>query len=195
MSFTLPELPFAKDALGTFMSPEGFEYHHGKHHNAYVTKLNGAAEGNDYATMKLEDAIVKSEGERNLAIYNNAAQHWNHSFFWNCMSPKGGGAATGKVAELINRDFGSFDKFKKEFSDKAATLFGSGWAWLVVGENGKLEIMQLSNAGTPMVHGKKAILTIDVWEHAYYIDHRNARPNFIAEFWNYINWDFVNSNL
>ena len=143
MAFTLPELSFAKDALGTFMSSEGFDYHHGKHHNAYVTKLNGAAEGNDYASMNLDDAIMKSESESNLAIYNNAAQHWNHSFFWNCMTPNGGGVPSGKIAELINQTFGSFDNFKEEFSNKAATLFGSGWAWLVVAENGKLEIMQL----------------------------------------------------
>ncbi len=195
MSFILPELPFAKDALGTFITPEGFDYHHGKHHAAYVSKLNAAVENDaTYKELSLDDCIAKSHEDSNLGVFNNAAQHWNHSFFWSCLSPNGGGAATGKITEMIDKDFGSFDKFKAEFENKAATLFGSGWAWLVVSD-GKLEIIQMSNAGTPSVLNKKAVLTIDVWEHAYYIDHRNARPSFISGYWNFVNWDFVNSCL
>lgn len=195
MAFELPELPFEKKDFSSFISVEGFDYHHGKHHAAYVTKLNGAVKGTSYEGLSLEEAIRKSDTENNLAVFNNAAQHWNHSFFWNCFKPNGGGAPTGEMAKLINRDFGSFETFKTEFSNAAATLFGSGWAYLTLNKDEKLEIQKLSNAGTPVVSGDKALMTIDVWEHAYYIDHRNARPNFIDSFWKFVNWDFVNKQL
>lgn len=190
MEHKLPELPWAQDALEPHISKETIEYHYGKHHNAYVTKLNAGIKDTEFADMPLEDIIKKSEG----GIFNNAAQVWNHTFFWNCMGPGKGGAASGKVADMINEKWGSFDKFKEEFSAKAAGNFGSGWTWLIE-DGGKLDIMNTSNADTPMNHGKKALLTIDVWEHAYYIDYRNARPKFIENFWNLVNWDFVNSNL
>jgi len=195
MAHSLPELPFAKNAFGTFMSEEGFEYHHGKHHAAYVNNLNKLVEGTDFQSLNLEDTIKKAFNDKNIGVFNNSAQHWNHSFFWNCLSPSGGGKPAGKIAELIDRDFGSFDKFKETFSAKAATLFGSGWAWLVTDNSGKLDIMQMSNAGTPVTEGKTALLTLDVWEHAYYIDHRNARPNFIAGFWDVVNWDAVSKRI
>jgi len=195
MAFTLPELPYAKNAFGSYISEEGFNYHHGKHHATYVTNLNNNVKGTDYENLSLEEAIIRSNQEKKPAIFNNAAQHYNHSFFWNCLSPAGGGAPKGKIAELLDRDLGGFEKFKEEFSNKAVTLFGAGWAWLVLNADGKLEIVQTPNAGTPMTDGKKALLTVDVWEHAYYIDHRNARLNFVQGFWNVVNWDFVNSNL
>jgi len=195
MAHLLPDLPFAKNAFGSFISSEGFDYHHGKHHAAYVNNLNKLIEGTDFQPLGLEETIKKSFNDKNTPIFNNSAQIWNHTFFWNCMSPSGGSKPSGKIAEAIDRDFESFDKFKDAFSTKAATLFGSGWAWLVTGENGKLEILQMSNAGTPITEGKKALLTIDVWEHAYYIDHRNARPNFISGFWDVINWTEVNKRL
>lgn len=191
MSFVLPELPFAPDSLNPHISEETLEFHHGKHHNAYVTNLNKLIDGSKYADMKLEDIIKNSEG----GVFNNAAQTWNHTFFWNSLSPNGGGAPKGQIADAINNSFGSFDKFKEEFSTKAATLFGSGWAWLVKNSDGKLEIVQKSNAGTPLTDGQKPIITLDVWEHAYYIDYRNARPKFIEHFWELINWDFAEKNL
>lgn len=195
MAFKLPELPFAKNAFGNFISEEGFEYHHGKHHAAYVNKLNANTNDTSMADMELNAVVKKSFIDNNPAVYNNAAQHFNHSFFWNCMSPNGGGAPTGKIADLINSSFGSFDDFKKQFSDAAATLFGSGWAWLVE-SNGKLELLKMSNAGTPLTEdNKKPILTLDVWEHAYYIDHRNARPKFIEMFWDVVNWEYANKQL
>jgi Fe-Mn family superoxide dismutase len=195
MTFTLPELPYAKDALSPFISAEGFEYHHGKHHATYVNKLNELIQGTDYQEKSLEEIIIASAKENKTPIFNNAAQHWNHSFFWNCMSPNGGGTPSGKVADLINSEFGSLDEFKTKFSNAAVTLFGSGWAWLTVDGNGKLEIIQLSNAGNPLTQDKTPILTLDVWEHAYYIDHRNARPKFAEGFWGVVNWEFVNSQL
>jgi superoxide dismutase, Fe-Mn family len=191
MAHILPELPFAKDAFGKFISAEGFEYHHGKHHAAYVNNLNKLIEGTGYQSLNLEETIKQAFNEKNIPVFNNAAQHWNHSFFWECISPSGGGKPSGKLADLIDRDFGGFDKFKEGFSAKATTLFGSGWAWLILNKEGKLEIVQTSNAGTPLTDGTKALLTIDVWEHAYYIDHRNARPQFISGFWDVVNWDFV----
>ncbi len=195
MAFTLPELPYAKDALAPYISVEGFDYHHGKHHATYVNKLNELTQGTEMENMSLEDIVLHADKEKKMPIFNNSAQHWNHSFFWNCLSPNGGGNPTGKVAELIDRDFGSFDAFKEKFTTTATTLFGSGWAWLTQDESGKLEIVGLPNAGLPLTHGKTALLTLDVWEHAYYIDHRNARPKFIEGFWNKVNWDFVNGNL
>ncbi len=195
MAFKLPELPFSPDAFGAFISEEGFQYHHGKHHAAYVNKLNANIEGSKFAELKLEDIIKQSHTEKLPAVFNNAAQHFNHSFFWNCISPKGGGEPNGKIKELLNRDFGSFEQFKKDFSDTAATLFGSGWAWLMLNDENKLELGKFANAGTPVVEGKKPIMTIDVWEHAYYIDHRNARPKFIEMFWEVVNWDFINKQI
>ncbi len=191
MSFQLPDLPFPKDSLKPIISEESFDYHHGKHHNAYVTNLNKLIEGTDFADMDLESIIKKSDG----GIFNNGAQHYNHTFFWNCLSPNGGGTPTGEILAAINNSFGSFEVFKEKFSNAAATLFGSGWAWLAKNHEGKLEILQLSNAGTPITLDKKPILTIDVWEHAYYIDYKNARPQFIEKFWDIVNWDFVAKQL
>lgn len=191
MAFSLPNLPYAKDALAPHMSAETLDYHHGKHHAAYVTNLNKLLEGKPEASKSLEEIITSSEGP----VFNNAAQIWNHTFFWSCMKPGGGGAPSGDLAAAITRDFGSFDKFKEEFSQAAATQFGSGWAWLVL-DGGKLSVMKTSNADLPMKSGKKALLTIDVWEHAYYIDHRNARPKFIETFLTHlVNWDFATENL
>jgi Fe-Mn family superoxide dismutase len=193
MAFTLPNLPYPKDALAPHTSAETLEYHHGKHHNAYVTKLNELVAGKPEETKTLED-IVKG-ADVGTPIFNNAAQHWNHSFFWNCMKPKGGGEPTGDLAQAITRDFGSFAKFKEEFTNAAMTQFGSGWAWLI-NDGGKLSIMKTGNADLPLKHGKKALLTIDVWEHAYYIDYRNARPKFIETFLaSLANWDFASENL
>jgi superoxide dismutase, Fe-Mn family len=195
MAHILPELPFAKDAFGKFISAEGFEYHHGKHHAAYVTNLNKLIEGTALENLSIEETIKTAYNDKNVAVFNNAAQHWNHAFFWNCMSPSGGGNPSGKLSDCIDRDFGSYTKFKELFSSKAATLFGSGWAWLVADGDGKLDILQMSNAGTPLTEGKTALLTIDVWEHAYYIDHRNARLNFISGFWDVVNWNEVVKRL
>jgi superoxide dismutase, Fe-Mn family len=193
MAFTLPNLPYSKDALAPHMSAETLEFHHGKHHNAYVTNLNKLVEGKPEANQSLEE-IIKG-AEINTPVFNNAAQVWNHTFFWSCMKPSGGGKPSGDLAQAIDRDFGSFDKFKEEFSNAAATQFGSGWAWLVL-DGGKLAVMKTANADLPMKHGKKALLTIDVWEHAYYIDHRNARPKFIETFLtSLVNWDFALENL
>lgn len=191
MSFILPELPYAKDAFNGVLSAEAFDYHHGKHHAAYVNNLNNLVPGTEFEGMDLESIIKKSSA----GVFNNSAQIWNHSFFWNCLSPNGGSAPTGAIAEAINADFGGFDAFKEAFTKAATTLFGSGWTWLVKTPAGKLEIVQTFNAGTPLTTENKPILTLDVWEHAYYIDYRNARPNFIAKYWDIINWDFANQNL
>ncbi|MFA6571363.1 MAG: Fe-Mn family superoxide dismutase [Bacteroidota bacterium] len=191
MKFELPELPFAKDALNPIISPETFDYHYGKHHQAYVTNLNNLVLGNEYENLSLEEIIKKAQG----GIFNNAAQVYNHTFFWNCLSPNGGGIPKGKIEEEINKYFGSFEEFKTKFSNAAITLFGSGWAWLAKNIDGSLEILQLSNAGTPIALDKKPIITIDVWEHAYYIDYRNARPKFVEKFWDIVNWDFANKNV
>jgi Fe-Mn family superoxide dismutase len=191
MEHKLPELPYAKDALQPHISAETLEYHHGKHHNAYVTNLNNLIKGTKYENMSLEEIITSSEA----GIFNNSAQVWNHTFFWNCLSPKGGGAPTGKVSEMINKKWGSFNKFKEEFTKAATTNFGSGWTWLIQNKQGDVEIFNTGNAQTPMTSGHKALLTLDVWEHAYYIDYRNSRPNFINAFWNLVNWDFVNQNI
>lgn len=191
MEHRLPELPYAKDALQPHISAETLEYHYGKHHSAYVTKLNELIKGTKFENMSLEEIIKNSEG----GIFNNAAQVWNHTFFWNCMAPKAGGYPGGKIGDLIKNQWGNFDKFKEDFSKSAIGNFGSGWTWLVQNQKGGLEIMNTSNADTPMKHDLKALMTLDVWEHAYYIDYRNSRPNFVNAFWNLVNWDFVNKNL
>jgi len=185
MKFELPELPFDKSSLAPIISEETLDYHWGKHHAAYVNNLNNLVPGTEFEGMSLEDIIKKSQG----GVFNNAAQIWNHTFFWNCLSPNGGGAPTGDLLASIEKDFGSFDEFKAKFSNAAATLFGAGWAWLVKNSDGSLEIVQSSNAGTPLTTDKTPILTLDVWEHAYYIDYRNARPKFIEKFWDIVNWD------
>ncbi len=191
MAFELPPLPYAMDALAPHISQETLEYHYGKHHQTYVTNLNKLIEGTEDETSSLEEIIKKAEG----GLFNNAAQVWNHSFYWGCMSPTGGGAPTGEVAEKINSAFGSYDSFREDFAKAATTQFGSGWAWLV-DNDGTLEIMQTSNADLPLKHSVKALLTIDVWEHAYYIDYRNARPKYIDTFMDsLLNWDFVAANL
>ncbi|ALB41144.1 MULTISPECIES: superoxide dismutase [Nostocales] len=197
MAFTQPALPFASDALESYgMKAETFEYHYGKHHKAYVDNLNKLVDSTELANKSLEEVIQIAFGDSTKAgIFNNAAQVWNHSFFWNCLKPAGGGTPTGALAAKIDQDFGSFDKFKEEFSNAAATQFGSGWAWLV-DDGGTLKVMKTPNAENPLAHGKKALLTIDVWEHAYYIDFKNARPAFIKNFLdNLVNWDFVAANF
>ncbi len=191
MSVTLPELPYAHDALAPHISKETIEFHYGKHHQTYVTKLNGLIPGTEFENAPLEEIVMKSKG----GVFNNAAQIWNHTFYWNCLSPNGGGEPTGAIADAISKSFGSFDKFKEEFNNKAATLFGSGWVFLVKNGKGELEITQESNAGCPLTSDQKPVLTCDVWEHAYYIDHRNSRPNYLTAFWNLVNWDFANKNL
>lgn len=190
MAFELPKLPFDMNALEPHISKETLEYHYGKHHQAYVNKLNSMTEGKPEADKSLEDIIKSASG----GLFNQAAQVWNHTFYWNCMSPKGGGEPGGKLADAIKKDFGGFDKFKGEFSACAAGTFGSGWAWLVK-DGGKLAIVSTSNAGNPLTDNKTPLLTCDVWEHAYYIDYRNARPKYVEAFWNLVNWDFVAGNL
>ncbi|NOY83565.1 MAG: superoxide dismutase [Nitrospirae bacterium] len=198
MPHQLPALPWAKDALAPHISPETIDFHYGKHHNSYVGNLNGLLEGTDLGSKSLEELIQKSDtlpADKKTGIFNNAAQIYNHSFYWNCLSPNGGGAPTGKIAEAINDTFGSFEAFKTQFSTAAAKLFGSGWAWLAKDDTGTLSIIQASNAGCPLSEGKTPILTCDVWEHAYYIDYRNARPKYVEAFWNLVNWEFVEGNL
>ncbi|MBI2572074.1 MAG: superoxide dismutase [Fe] [Candidatus Schekmanbacteria bacterium] len=191
MAFELPVLPYAKDALQPHLSAETLEYHYGKHHQAYVNNLNNLVAGAALEKKKLDELIVETEG----GIFNNAAQTFNHTFYWSCMRPGGGGLPSGDLAEAIDRYFGSFAKFREELSTAATTLFGSGWAWLVK-DGQDLSIMNTGNADLPQKHGKKPLLTIDVWEHAYYIDYRNARPNYIKTFMDHlVNWDFVASNL
>jgi Fe-Mn family superoxide dismutase len=192
MAFTLPALPYDKNALAPHISAETLEFHHGKHHNAYVTNLNKLLDGKPEASKSLEDITLSSEG----GVFNNAAQIWNHTFYWSSMKPNGGGKPTGDLAAAIDRDFGGFDKFSAAFSEAAATQFGSGWAWLVQNKDGKLAVTKTSNADLPMKHGQKALLTIDVWEHAYYIDFRNLRPKYIQTFLDSLaNWDFALQNL
>src|SRR5690606_29625493 len=181
----------ALDALAPHISQETLEYHYGKHHQTYVDKLNDLVVTTPYENLTLEQIIMKSDG----AIFNNAAQVWNHTFYWNCMSPNGGGEPTGELLESINDAFDSYQAFKKKFTNAAINQFGSGWAWLVKNAEGKLEIMATSNAGTPMADDKVALLTCDVWEHAYYIDTRNSRPKYMENLWNVVNWDFVAQNL
>jgi len=191
MSFTLPPLPWSKDALAPHISAETIDFHHGKHHQAYVTNLNKALEGKPEAGQSLEQIILSSEG----GVFNNAAQIWNHTFYWNSMKPQGGGLPTGRLLELVNRDFGSTDNLLQQLGEAAKTQFGSGWAWLVE-DGGKLKVTKTANADLPMKHNQKALLTCDVWEHAYYIDYRNARPNYVEAFLkNLVNWEFAAKNL
>lgn len=191
MPFTQPQLPYNLNALAPYISEEQMMYHYGKHHAAYFNKLNSLIDGKPEAEHTLDELVQTSTGP----IFNNSAQAWNHTFFWNCMSPNGGKTPSGKLLSAIESQFGSFSAFKEQFGNAATNLFGSGWAWLAADNNGKLEILPLSNADTPLKHGKKAILTLDVWEHAYYIDYRNERPRFIQGFWDVVNWDFAASQL
>ncbi len=191
MAFELPALPYAKDALAPHISEETLEFHYGKHHQAYVTNLNNLIPGTEFEGLSLEEIIVKSSG----GIFNNAAQVWNHTFYWNCLTPNGGGQPAGALADTINATFGSFEKFKEEFTKCAITTFGSGWAWLVKNADGSLAIVSTSNAGCPLTTGQTPLMTCDVWEHAYYIDYRNARPSYVDHFWSLVNWDFVAKNF
>ena len=192
MAHQLPELPYAKDALAPHMSAETFDYHYSKHHNAYVTNLNNLIPGTEFENMALEEIIKKASG----GIYNNAAQIWNHTFFWNCMKPSGGGAPGGALADAINAKWGSLDEFKKAFQASAVGNFGSGWTWLVKKADGSIDIVNMGAAGTPLTTGDKALLCVDVWEHAYYIDYRNLRPKFVETYLDHlVNWDFVASNF
>lgn len=192
MAFELPPLPYPTDALKPHISPETLEFHYGKHHAGYVTKLNGLVKGTDWETKTLEEILKKAEGP----MFNNAAQIWNHTFYWKSMKGNGGGEPTGAIKAKIDEDFGSFEKFKADFSAAAAGHFGSGWAWLLLGADEKLKIHQTHDAGNPVRDNiGKPLLTCDVWEHAYYIDYRNDRAGYIKAWWNTINWDFANSNL
>ncbi len=192
MEHKLPELPFARDALAPRISEETIDYHYGKHHAAYVANLNRLIPGTGFEDLALEE-IVRSAPPG--AIFNNAAQIWNHTFYWNCLSPNGGGTPGGALAQAIEREFGSLTRFREQFATSAATNFGSGWTWLVRGNGGALEIVNTSNAGCPLTNGATPLLTIDIWEHAYYIDYRNARPDYIEAFWELVNWDFAAGNL
>ena len=190
--FKLPDLPWPRDALKPYISKETIDYHYGKHHAAYVATLNKLVPGTPYENMTLEEIIQKAPAG---AIFNNAAQIWNHTFYWNCLSPKGGGEPIGQLANIITKQFGSFAQFKEKFTNAAVTLFGSGWTWLVRNADGSLSVEATSNAGNPLKDRKEALLTCDVWEHAYYIDYRNARAKYVEAFWKLVNWDFVTKNL
>ncbi len=190
MAHELPPLPYAQDALEPVISKETLEYHYGKHHQTYVTNLNNLVKGTDLENATLEEIIMKASGGQ----FNNAAQVWNHTFYWNCLCP-GGSAPSSQLADAINNTFGSMDEFKKQFSASAAGNFGSGWTWLVRNSDGGLEIVNTSNAANPMTDGKTPLLTIDVWEHAYYIDYRNARPKYLEAVWNIVNWEYVSANF
>ncbi len=187
MIHQLPALPYANDALAPVISAETIEYHYGKHHQTYVTNLNNLIAGTEFEQLTLEDIVKKSSG----GIFNNAAQVWNHTFYWNCLSPNGGGTPTGALAAAINSKFGSFTEFKQQFVQSATTNFGSGWTWLVKTADGGVELVNTSNAATPLTTDKIPLLTIDVWEHAYYIDYRNARAKYLDAIWDKINWEFV----
>jgi superoxide dismutase, Fe-Mn family len=191
MTHELPLLPYAKNALEPHISSETLDYHYGKHHQAYVTNLNSLIPGTEFEHLSLEDIIRRSSG----GIFNNAAQTWNHTFYWNGLSPNGGGVPTGALAAAIDEGFGSFGKFKDEFTKCAVTTFGSGWAWLVKNANGSLALVSTGNAGCPLTSGQTALLTCDVWEHAYYIDYRNMRPKYVGAFWELVNWEFVARNF
>jgi Fe-Mn family superoxide dismutase len=191
MAFTLPDLPFAKDALKPHISPETLEYHHGKHHQTYVNKLNDLVKDSQWESQSLEEIIQSAEG----GIFQNGAQVWNHSFYWSCLRPPGGGDPPRPLADALKKQFGDVKRFQEAFTKAAATHFGSGWAWLVKEANGELGLLSTNNADNPLREGKTPLLTCDVWEHAYYIDYRNARPQYIEAFWNLVNWDFVAENL
>jgi len=191
MKHELPELPYAKNALEPHISAETLEYHHDKHHATYVNNLNNLVPGTEFEGKSLEEIITSAPAG---GVFNNAAQVWNHTFYWNCLSPNGGGEPTGAMADAINKAFGSFTDFKEKFSTSAATNFGSGWTWLVKNSDGSVEIANTSNAGCPLTDGKTPLLTCDVWEHAYYIDYRNLRPKYVEAFWNLVNWEFVAQN-
>jgi len=192
MTHKLPELPYEMDALQPHISKETLEFHYGKHHNAYIVNLNKLIPGTEFEDLSLEEIVKKAPPG---GIFNNAAQVWNHSFYWECLSPNGGGEPTGKLLELIEKSFGSFADFKEQFTNSAITNFGSGWTWLVQNETGGVELLNTSNAGSALTSGKNPLLTVDVWEHAYYVDYRNARPQYVDAFWNLVNWDFVAGNL
>lgn len=187
MKHSLPQLPYSLEGLSPHISAQTMEFHYCKHHQTYVDKLNDLLPGSPFEEASLEEIITKADG----GIYNNGAQVWNHTFFWEGMSPNGGGMPTGKLLEIIEDTFGSFDKFKEDFSKACITLFGSGWAWLVVNQKGDMEIVQESNAGNPLRSGKKPLLTCDVWEHAYYLDYQNKRPAFVDAFWKLVDWNIV----
>jgi len=191
MAIELPPLPYERNALEPHISAETLDYHYGKHHKTYVDNLNKQIEGTEFAELPLEAIIRKAQG----GMFNNAAQTWNHTFYWHCLKPNGGGEPTGKLKEAIDKAFGDFAKFKEEFTKLAVGTFGSGWGWLVQRTDGTLALVSTSNAATPLTGEDTPLLTCDVWEHAYYIDYRNARPKYLEAFWNLVNWDFVASNL
>ncbi|MFZ9103380.1 MAG: superoxide dismutase [Fe] [Burkholderiaceae bacterium] len=191
MEHTLPALPYAMDALAPHISKETLEFHYGKHHQTYVTNLNNLIKGTEFESASLEDIVRKSSG----GVFNNAAQVWNHTFYWHCLAPNAGGAPTGAMADAINAKWGSFDAFKDAFTKSAVGNFGSGWTWLVKKADGSLDIVNTSNAATPLTGADKPLMTCDVWEHAYYVDYRNRRPDYMAAFWALVNWDFVAKNL
>jgi Fe-Mn family superoxide dismutase len=191
MTHELPPLPYAIDALAPHISKETLEYHHGKHHKTYVDNLNKLIPGTEFENLSLEDIVRKSSG----GMFNNAAQIWNHTFYWKCLAPNAGGKPTGALAAAIDKTFGSFDAFKEKFSQTAIGTFGSGWGWLVKNASGGVEVVSTSNAGCPLTAGQTPLLTCDVWEHAYYIDYRNARAKYVETFWNLVNWDFVARNF
>lgn len=190
MTHVLPALPYEANALEPFLSAETLEFHYGKHHQTYVTNLNNLIAGTEFEQLSLEEIVKKSSG----GIFNNAAQVWNHTFYWNSLTPKGQGKPSGALLAAIEKSFGSFEDFKEAFAKTAVTTFGSGWAWLVKNADGSLALVSTSNAATPLTTDQTPLLTIDVWEHAYYIDYRNARPKYIETFWNYVNWDFAAQN-
>jgi Fe-Mn family superoxide dismutase len=191
MAFELPALPYARDALAPHISAETIDFHYGKHHQTYVTNLNNLVPGTEFESMSLEEVVTKSSG----GIFNNAAQVWNHTLYWNSLSPTGGGEPTGRLADAITKSFGSFAAFKEEFTKVALGTFGSGWAWLVERPDGSLGIVSTSNAATPLTGPDRPLLTCDVWEHAYYVDYRNARGKYVEAFWNLVNWDFAASQM
>ena len=199
MPYALPELPFARDGLAPIISPETIDYHYGKHHRTYVANLNGLLEGGALDGMELKEIITSGferlPPEKRTAVFNNAAQVWNHTFYWNCMKKGGGGTPSGKLAEAITRSFGTFDKFRELFTKTAVGHFGSGWSWLVKDANGGLEVLSTANAANPLTDGKTPLLVCDVWEHAYYVDYRNARAKYVEAWWNLVNWDFVAGNF
>ena len=191
MAIELPALPYDKTALAPHISAETLEFHYGKHHQAYVTNLNNLIKGTEFENAGLVEIVRKAQG----GMFNNAAQVWNHTFYWNCLKPNGGGEPTGKLAEAITKAFGSFAAFKEQFTNTALTTFGSGWAWLVQRPDGTLALVSTSNAATPLTGSDKPLLTCDVWEHAYYVDYRNARPKYVEAFWKLVNWDFVSRQM